>query len=170
MSSVGFYNMKQLAEIFPVGRNKNGTQKRKYFYGKTGAEVADKLAQAIKDKKLGLQLDLSKVPTVSEWLQIWLWNYVESKVKPTTLEQYEVLVRKHIEPQIGKIKLTELKADQIQRLYNKMREDGFSVRTIQLAHSVLHAALKQAIRCGHLITNVSEALFFPKTSKKRCGF
>lgn len=149
-----------------IGRNPNGTQKRKYIYGKTRTEVSDKLNNVIKELKIGLQLDLSKVPSVSEWLNLWLWSYKKSNIKPTTFEQYEVLIRKHIVPKIGDIKLTKLKAEHLQLMYNEMYNRGKAVRTIQLTHNVIHAALKQAVKCGNVITNVSEATVLPKNTKR----
>ena len=149
-----------------IGRNPNGTQKRCYVYGKTRTEVSDKLSAIIKELKTGLQLDLSKVPSVSEWLDIWLWSYKKSNIKETTFEQYEVLTRKHITPKIGDVKLTKLKAEHLQLLYNSMYEDGKAVRTIQLTHNVLHSALKQAVKCGYVVINVADATVLPKNKKK----
>ena len=42
-----------------IGRNKNGTQKRKYFYGKTRTEVSKKMTAALKELQDGKFVDAS---------------------------------------------------------------------------------------------------------------
>lgn len=149
-----------------IGRDKNGKQKRKYFYGKTRKDVSDNLTKVLLELNTGAYIDSSASPTLAEWLNTWLFTYKINSVKATTFEQYETIIRVHILPTIGEIKITDLKPNQLQNLYNDMLKDGSSTRTIQLLNVVLHGALKQALKCGLVIRNVTEAIELPKAVRK----
>lgn len=149
-----------------VGRNKNGTQKRKYFYGKTRAEVSKKITTALKDLQEGNFIDPSGETTLKQWLTHWLWIYKKNDLKPTTFEQYEVLLRKYLYQELGKVKLTELTTDKLQTLYNCMKDRGLSAKTIRTLNVVVHAGLKQAIWNGLIHKNITEQITLPKEEYK----
>lgn len=149
-----------------VGRNKNGTQKRKYFYGKTRAEVSKKITTAIKDLQEGTFIDSSADTTVEQWLTHWLWTYKKNELKQTTFEQYETLFRIHLYPKIGTVKLTDLEPDKLQTVYNDMTQNGLSPKTIRTLNTVLHAGLKQAIWNGHINKNITEQVTIPRNEYK----
>lgn len=124
-----------------IGRNRNGTQKRKYYYGKTRAEVSKKLTVAIKEFNEGTFLETSET-TVRQWMNHWLWDYKKLDLKQTTFEQYEVLLRKYLCPVLGDTKLAELTTDRLQTLYNDMRKRELSASTIRTLNVIMHAGLK----------------------------
>src|SRR5215218_6072633 len=78
--------------------------KRKVLYGKTRAEVAEKLTRAMADRDGGLNFDAANL-SVREYLARWLNDSVKGSVKLITFESYERLVRIHIAPQLGRVKL-----------------------------------------------------------------
>jgi integrase len=80
-----------------------------------------------------------------------------------------MLVRHHLKPTLGHIALKDLRPDHVQRFYNKKRDAGLSARTIRYIHTVLHGALKQALKNQLVTRNVSEATTLPtaKTRKMR---
>lgn len=97
--------------------------------------------------------------TVEEYLNRWL-RAVEQSVKPRAFESYELNVRRWI-ALIGKVRLFELNADQIEdgqrsmfakspipkgRGRGKARTPGpLGARSVQQAHTVLHTALQYAV-------------------------
>jgi integrase len=80
-----------------------------------------------------------------------------------------MMVRHHLKPTLGHIALKDLRPDQVQRVYNDKRETGLSARTIRYLHTILHSALKQAMKNQLVVRNVSEATTLPggKTRKMR---
>lgn len=144
---------------------------RKTVYGKTKQEVIDKLDEI---KNSLMQSTANNVNyTLSEWLDIWLFEYIKSSIRPTTFNSYESLSRIHIKPHIGDINLTDLKAEHIQKLYNekiqKGRFDGLgglSSRTIRYIHFILSSAPNHAVKIGILDNNVSEATILPRKESK----
>jgi len=137
--------------------------KYKSFYGKTKAlavKARDTYLDAHED---GINLDAEKL-SFSQWLDIWLQEY-NIGVKPMTEARYESDIRVHIRPALGNIKLTELKAPVLQRMYNQKLKSGLSAKTVRNLHGVIHKALGQAVRLGYISRNVSELCILPKIQK-----
>jgi integrase len=65
-------------------------------------------------------------------------------------------------PDLGKMRLQQILPAHIKQLYAWMNEEGKSPRMNQLAHMILHAALKQAVREGILGRNQTHAVERPK--------
>lgn len=87
-----------------------------------------------------------------------------SSLRPRTANGYNTLIRKHIAPELGSIKLSLLRADQVQNFYSRQLET-FSNRTVQYIHAVLHKALDQAVRFGLVARNVSDLVDTPRPTK-----
>jgi len=139
--------------------------KRRTVYGRTRQDVAAKLAKAMTDRDSGIELDPSNV-TVDEYFQRWLNDSVKGSVRPITFESYERLVRVHIVPAVGRIKLKALSPAHLQGLYRNRLDAGLSPCTVQRIHAVIHRALKQALRWGLVARNVSEATDPPRAQRK----
>lgn len=149
-----------------LGRDDNGKLIRKYFYGKTRKEVANKINAAIEINNRKSYILRNSNPTLGQWANIWLWDYKRNSVKPTTFDQYESIMRVHIIPNLGEIKLIDLQTEHIQKLINKMHEAGLSGRTIEIMRVILHGMLKQAHRNKLVYENVCEYVVLPKKSTR----
>lgn len=149
-----------------IGYDDNGNQLRHYVYGKTRSEVSEKINEILHSINNGTYIDKRKNPTVGGWLNTWLYTYKKNTVKERTFDQYEGIIRVHLIPAVGSLKLVELTEVHLQKFYNKLFADGLSARTIQLINTVLYSAIKKAIKCGLLIRNVCDIVELPKQSKK----
>ena len=149
-----------------IGRDRSGKQKRKYFYGKTRNEVSKKLTKTINELNNRTFIDNSTNPTMRVWLHTWLWEYKRNSIKAKTFEQYETILRVHAMPNIGDIQVSNLKPEHLQKIYNNMYENGISARTIHILNTVLHGALKQAVKNNLASRNVTEAVSLPKSKAK----
>ena len=67
--------------------------------------------------------------TLEEFLKQWLISY-RSSLHPTTSIQYEGIIRLHLIPVLGHLKLKDLRTDQIQALYNAETNKGTSPRMV----------------------------------------
>ena len=143
---------------------KTGKPIRKSVYGLTQKEVREKLTSIAKSIDDNTYI-APKTITVGDWLELWLKEYVQVSVKPLTFKSYEVVVRVHIKPAIGSIKLQALKAPQIQAFYNSLITDK-SPKTIKNIHGVLHKALDKAIKIGYITTNPASVCDIPRIEKK----
>ena len=139
--------------------------KQKAIYGKTRAEVAEKLTKAIADRDGGLYFDAENL-TVSEYMKRWLNNSVRGSVRASTHASYERQVRRYIEPAIGPMKLKKLTPAHVQGMYRSMLDSGLSTRTVQYSHAVLRRAMKQAVRWGMIPRNPCDDTDPPKLQRK----
>ena len=153
----GLYMARYTVET-PTGK------KRKTVYGKTREEAHEKLIEALSNRNKGLVFE-GDDQTLETYLAGWLRD-IEGTIKQRTLENYEYVVRKHIVPALGQVKLKALKPDRVRRLYRDKLDGGLSNRTVQLIHTVLRKALQQAVLDEILPRNVCQAVRAPRRVKK----
>jgi integrase len=139
--------------------------KRKTLYGKTRREVDEKLTKAKADRDGGLVFDADNLQ-LGEYLGRWLADSVRDTVRPTTFERYEQIVRLHIRPVLGKVKLKNLTPAHVRGLYRQKLDAGLSPRSVQYVHVTLHKALKQAIADGLIPRNATEAVKPPQVRRE----
>jgi integrase len=139
--------------------------KRKTIYGRTRREVDEKLTKAKADRDGGLVFDADNLK-LGEYLGRWLADSVRDTVRPTTFERYEQMVRLHIRPVLGKVKLKNLTSAHVRGLYRQKLDSGLSPRTVQYVHVTLHKALKQAITDGLIPRNATEAVKPPQVRRE----
>jgi integrase len=139
--------------------------KYRYLYGKTRREVDSKLTRAKADRDGGLIFDSGKL-TLAEYMDRWLRDSARNRLRPKTYKDYEGLTRVHIVPALGRIKLKNLTSLQVQQFYATKLESGLSKRTVEYIHTVLHSALKQAVRWEIVPRNVTDSVDPPRPEKE----
>ncbi len=77
------------------------TGQTRYIYGRDEGEVADRVAEDIKNRDADID---SENMTVGDYLDKWL-AAIKDTVRIGTWKQYEMIVRLHIKPTLGKVKL-----------------------------------------------------------------
>lgn len=103
--------------------------------------------------------------TLATFLEEWL-VVKQSSVRPNTFYDYAYTARKHIDPVLGKIRLCDLKPNDIQSLYTQKLKEGMSPRSVICMHAVIHASLQHAIKLGLVTRNVADSVTRPKVSRK----
>jgi integrase len=100
--------------------------------------------------------------TVREYLvDRWL-PALEPTVRPATYRRYLDVVRHHVLPTLGGLRLSKLSALDLQALYADRLATGLSPTTVHHLHAVLHRALGQAMRLGLLERNVCDLVDAPR--------
>jgi integrase len=172
------------AAVLTVGQNANGSPKRKFMYGNSRAEVAEKLHEAQALLKAGGYIDPGKI-TVGEWLEIWLENYVRPNIRQSTYESYRLQIDNHLIPGLGKKQLKKLTTTDIQLMYKNLLERGNKTKvknpdtenlepsdaglapaTLVCIRNILKAALEQAVNERKLQINPAKATKVPKVEKR----
>ena len=87
-------------------------------------------------------------------------------VRPTTYERYEQIVRIHLRPALGGLKLKNLTPAHVRGLYREKLQAGLSPRTVQYIHITLHKALNQAVQDGLIPRNATEAVKAPQVRRQ----
>jgi integrase len=139
--------------------------KRKTPYGKTRREVGERLTKAKADRDGGLVFDADNIK-LGGYLGRWLTDSVRDTVRPTTFERYEQIVRLHLRPVLGQLKLKNLTSAHVRGLYRQKLDAGLAPRTVQYVHVTLHKALEQAIADGLIPRNATEAVKPPQVRRE----
>src|SRR5918997_4711895 len=140
-------------------------RKRKTLYGKTRHEVDKRLTTAKGDRENGLTLDAGNLK-LGDYLDHWLTDSVRDTVRQRTYERYEQMVRVHIKPTLGCVKLRALNAAQVRSLYRQKLDAGLATRTVRYVHTTLNKALKDALADGLIPRNAASTVKPPKLTKK----
>jgi integrase len=106
--------------------------------------VYGKLTRAMADRVSGIVYDAGKL-TTEEYLGRWLSDSVRDTVRQRTYERYEQLVRVHIVPALGRLKLKNLTPAHVRCFYRSKLDEGLAPRTVEYIHRTLSKALKQAV-------------------------
>src|SRR5712691_7464220 len=127
-----------------IGRDpETGKPRRATFYGKTRQDVADKLTKALREKQQGTFVAPHKL-TLGEWLDTWLWEYKKPRVRSTTFDGYEKVVRCHLKPALGDLVPQDVRPEHVQHYYNEKMQHGLAAQTIGLHHVILSSVLARA--------------------------
>ena len=147
--------------------SRDGTAQRHVVYGRTRADVREKLKAARDRLDAGAPVrDATR--TVGDWLAHWrATTLAASDRKESTRALYATLCRKHLEPApFGAIPLDRLKPSDVEALVLAMRAKtkqavteraepvrALSDSTIRQTYTILRAALDGAVRDGLLARN-----------------
>ena len=142
----------------------DGKRNRRSMYAKTRKEVQEKLNIALTAHRKGLSFQSDRL-TVREFLSDWLSESVKPAVRPRTYQSYAELVRLHLEPSLGRIRLSKLTPRDVQKLINSKLNKGLSSRRVQYIHAVLRKALGQAEKWGFVARNVAKLADIPKVEQ-----
>src|SRR5215207_8310583 len=107
--------------------------KRRALYGKTRKVAADKLARALADRKSGHTFDTENMK-VGEYLDRWLNDSDKGSVRTSTYERHEQIVRLHLKPALGRLKLSKLTPAHVQGLYRDKLDSGLSGHGAEDSH------------------------------------
>ena len=151
-----------------VGINPDGKAKRKSFYGKNRKEAVEKMQTALSEVREGTYSEPTK-ETVEAWLNKWIEGRKPHITYNTYIAYYRV-INCHINPAIGKVKLKDLKARDIQSLINEKFENGrrdgkggLSPRMVKYINQTLRTALEQAIKERIIKFNPTDGVELPKS-------
>ena len=90
--------------------------KRRYVSGKDREEVRRKLTEAMANRDKGLVFDDENM-TIGEYLDRWLSDCVHGSVRESTFDRDSYLVRVHIKPALGRMKIRKLSPVHVQGFY-----------------------------------------------------
>lgn len=139
-----------------------GRRWRKAIYGRTRKDVAAKLTKALRDVQQGVPLGDGR-QTLGPYLDHWLTVVVKPSVRPKTHHSYAQLVRLHLTPGLGHLRLARLAPGHVETFLEEKRLAGLSPRTRQYLRAVLRRALSRALKHG-LVARNAAALADPPRS------
>jgi integrase len=99
--------------------------RRRYVSSKNKEDARRKLRAARADSDRGLLFDTEDL-RLGDYLDSWLTDSVKDTVRQRTYERYESIVRVHIKPALGRVKLDALTPNHVRRLYRRKLDSGLA--------------------------------------------
>ena len=86
--------------------------------------------------------------------------------RPVVLLDYAWQTRKHVVPALGHIKLKDLTAEHLDRLYVEKSNPGLGPRAVGYVHSTIRVALQRAVKKRLILYNVARDAEPPKQTRR----
>ncbi|MGA2873809.1 MAG: tyrosine-type recombinase/integrase, partial [Candidatus Dormibacteria bacterium] len=99
--------------------------------------------------------------TVGALLTGWLEGH-RAAVRPSTFRSHEQVVRLHLLPRLGSVRVNRLQPDDVSGMMTALAAEGKAPGTIRLVRVVLSAALQSAIDAGKLSRNAARIAKAPR--------
>lgn len=103
--------------------------------------------------------------TVAAWFDTWLDTIAVRRVRPRTLATYRGYVRTWVAPSIGRFRLSKLRPEHIETMYDVMRNAGRADATVRQVHAIVKKALTDAVQRGHLVRSPADIAEAPPVPK-----
>ena len=146
-----------------------GKRQRKEKGGfRTKKEAEAALAKAITEYNGGGIVFEPSTSTLSDYLDLWMEQYVKVNCKTNTVKNYTYAVKNHLKPDLGQYRLKAITPAVVQKWVNGLKEEGFAKGTVGGYKTVLSASLTYAVEPLHyLIFNPCDCVKIPKMSKAK---
>ena len=139
-------------------RGIDGKRNRKKIRAKTVRELNDKINKFKEQLDSGYKAELDT--NFYSFCKMWLEEVKFPKLRPTSREVYERILRIHVKPSpIAAIKVSEITVLQVQTWYNSL---NYSNSLMQQIHKIIGGTLKYAFKCNLLQKDFSSVLEIPK--------
>lgn len=145
-----------------------GTDGRRMQAKRRGFRTKAEAQAALDDLRVSSRQGTYVTParqTVAEFLQNDWLPVVRRELADSTWESYERNVRHHLVPHIGHLRLQALDGGALNRLYAHLLENGrvwgrqsngLKPRTVRYVHTIVHAALDDAVKWRRVPVNAAD--------------
>ena len=130
---------------------KDGQRIRKRVTRKTRREVVLEMRELVAKAERG-QLRPERAPTLAQWLDTYVAEVAQGRVRPSTLVSYQSHIKHHLKPGLGRHRIDQLRPQHIAAFYRD-RLRTLSPASVRRIHAVLRRALTVAVRWGLITTN-----------------
>jgi integrase len=144
-----------------VGRNRDGSYKRKYIYAKTKWELDERRAELEHNLKYGLSADADKA-TFDEIGQEWL-KHKRFFVDDSRYNRYEAVLRTHLDS-IARMPVIKLKTIHIQNILDEKAAEGYSKKVLSEIKQTAKQVLDYAMQYDIVMRNVAYLSKVPKNA------
>lgn len=149
--------------VLDVGRDADGKRIRRWHSGFPTKRLAEQArTKLLGDLDAGRYLEPTKT-TLGEFLERQWLPAIKSTLRSSTWTLYDQNIRAHIVPALGLVQLRALAPGALNVFYGEAlvsgRRDGkggLAPTTVKKLHTILHRALRDAVRWGLVERNVTE--------------
>jgi integrase len=151
-----------------LGYDGNGKRQRIVVAGITKKDALDKLEEKKAQARVGNLPDAGGL-TVGQLLDRWLESS-KSTTETRTFEERRRIVKNHLRPRMGGLRLSKVNSLHVESLYADMARDGVGATTIRHAADVLGAALTHACNLKLVPFSPVAAIKKPRPAKRQMLF
>lgn len=142
------------------GRFVNRFGKRESVYGKTLKEAKQKLACSISENTKKTNV-VNPSTTLDDWFFKWMKVYKEPVIRLNSKRHYETVYTKHIQPHLGKCKLTEITKLMITDTINSEYRKGYQWETQNKMRLLLIDMFNRALEDEFVARNPAKGVKLP---------
>ena len=113
----------------------------------------------------GIFVETQKV-TLAEWYRTWMEQYKKNQVKIGTYTNYDKYFKCAIKDRLGDKRITDIRGEHIQKLYNDLNKEGYALSSIKIIAAVLNGCMNQALRNGLIERNPVKLAELPRQKEK----
>lgn len=104
---------------------------------------------------------------LSDYLNKWLKQKYYRQVKPATYAGAETNIRLHINPYLGKKKISYIEKKDVEALIDRLQKNGLSASSTIFVYHTLSKAMKQAVDDKLIVVNPCAGVALPAKIKKQ---
>src|SRR5690625_2583689 len=147
-----------------LGYKPNGDRNRKTVTASSAAQCRREIARLVRDYEAGRVTTVDATMTMSAWLDHYLEKRERAEdLADLTLKGYRSKVRTYVDAtRLGKIGLSKLQPEDLERQYRSMRDTGLTISTVRQFHNIVRKGLDEAVRRGVLGHNPADLATVPK--------
>lgn len=147
-------------------RDDAGIRKQRWVSGfrtKREAELAE--ARLLLEREKGVDIAPSRL-TLEAYLERWLEYKKPPAIRERTWKNYDSLIRRHVLPVLGSMRLVDVRPSHIGDLHKAARKNGLGEPSVKIVHWLLSGALDQALRWELIGRNPAKTFTLPQTPRR----
>lgn len=150
-----------------IGRDpETGKRKQKMLSGfKTKKEAEKACAELIAQIENGSYVNVSS-DTFGSFIMNYMETVAKQETRPSTYYSQLSVVKNHILPELGEVKLKNISPVHFQKFYNQKLKEKLSNNYVRKMHGIINKALNTAVHWGMLAKNPCEFVKPPRASKR----
>ncbi|MCR9202436.1 MAG: site-specific integrase [Planctomycetaceae bacterium] len=148
-----------------LGSDANGKRVQRTVYGSTQAEVLEKLDELRRQAKLNRKSVVER-DSLAGYLKRWLDNDIAVNREDNTYTDYELAVRRFINPFIGAVTLQKLDGEKLIAWQADLKRQDFSNNQRLRSIRTLRAALNKAVKLQLIANNPCNVLDIPRVERR----
>lgn len=145
-------------KLITIGRKPDGSLARIAVYGRTLKELETKVANIQVEIEEGIFLSGSDI-TFGKIAETWI-NYFKTDIGEKMKLRYKGVLNGHLSP-LNDIRVKDLKPLHLQMIINKMHEDGYAQKSMQIVKQAASQVLDLALQNQMVYRNVFEKTKIP---------
>src|SRR6478672_7865868 len=111
--------------------------------------------------------DPGSVPTLSAFAAQWRTLYATPNLTPKTMQSYDYLWKRYVEPGIGRLDLHEVTPLELEHWKSELLRSGVGPESVKRCLVMLQGILQRAVKWQYLVSNPARFVGKPPSRRRR---